>query len=209
MHRVASVCVLLAVSGVSLASNPDQFVFDVYLDDDRIGSHAYEIIREEGETRVSSSAKFDVKFLFITAFKYRHTVSERWSNGCLQTIEAETSANGKKQKVGGQTESGNFIVNSNGEEERLGDCVMSFAYWNPEFLDQSQLLNPQTGEYLPVEVSKLDLESIDATRRKLGASAYQLTAKGLQVTVWYSADGDWVGLESVAKGGRVLRYEIA
>ncbi len=209
MLRIGTATLLLALISVSWASNPDQLIFDVYLDDDRIGSHAYQISRDGDAILVSSKASFDVKFLFITAYKYRHSVTERWSDGCLEALDAETTANGKEQKVGGKETSGSFIVQANGGETELGECVMTFAYWNPDFLQQSQLLNPQTGEYLPVEVSELDVDDLGTSRKKLGASAYVLSAKDLHVTVWYSDTGEWVGLESAAKGGRVLRYEIA
>ena len=38
---------------------------------------------------------------------------------------------------------------------------MTFAYWNPDFLSQRQLLNQQTGEYVDVEVEQLGTESLE------------------------------------------------
>lgn len=207
--RLAVTLLTLVLPFAAVASEPERVVFDVYLDDKQIGTHSYEFARAGESTIVSSNAQFDVKFLFITAYKYRHTVTERWNDGCLSHIDAETTANGKRQTVDGRSEAGVFAIEQGDELRRLGECVMTFAYWNPDFLEQARLLNPQTGEYLPVEVTEVDLAALDAERTKLGASAYRVSAKGLKVTVWYSESGDWVGLESEAKGGRVLRYEIA
>ena len=40
------------------------------------------------------------------------------------------------------------------------------------------------------------------------ASAYRVTARKTDLTVWYSDSNEWLGLESVAKGGRIIRYEL-
>jgi hypothetical protein len=44
---------------------------------------------------------------------------------------------------------------------------MTFAYWNPDLLGQSRLLNVQTGEYLDVQVRALGEEPHHATRAAL------------------------------------------
>ena len=208
-QNLLAALLLFATAGAVSAKESERVVFDVYLDDKRIGTHSYEFRRSGDTTVVSSNAQFDVKFLFFTAYEYRHTVTERWTDGCLSYIDAETTANGKRQTVDGRTETGVFALAGEDGPRPLEECVMTFAYWNPEFLEQARLLNPQTGEYLPVQVNEIDVDGIDASRSRLGSSAYRLSAKGMKVTVWYSDSGDWVGLESEAKGGRILRYEIA
>ena len=40
------------------------------------------------------------------------------------------------------------------------------------------------------------------------ASAYQVKARNVDITVYYSDDDEWLGLESVAKGGRIIRYVL-
>ena len=37
---------------------------------------------------------------------------------------------------------------------------MTFAYWNHDFLHQSRLLNPQTGEYMDVQIEKVGDETL-------------------------------------------------
>ena len=86
---------------------------------------------------------------------------------------------------------------------------MSFAYWNPRFLNQSRLLDPQTGEYLPVDVQPLGREQLTIRGEPVLASAFRLRARNLDITVWYSEDDEWLGLESVAKGGRIIRYVLS
>ena len=86
---------------------------------------------------------------------------------------------------------------------------MTFAYWNPGFLEQPRLLNPQTGEYLEVEVEELGSDLVEIAGREIPARSVRLRARQMDITLWYSESSEWLALESVAKGGRILRYELS
>jgi len=182
--------------------------FSVLLDGSEIGYHRFQLTEEDGQRRLTSEAKFDVRFLFINAFRYRHTNTEVWSDGCLERMEASTRANGKELSVSGLRDDSGFVVDDGEEQSSLDDCVMTFAYWNPEFLQQPRLLNPQSGEYLDVEVVRVGQEPIVVRGEEVPAFVYRITARKMELKLWYSEDDEWLALESVAKGGRILRYEL-
>lgn len=187
------------------------FTFDVFLDDSKIGYHEFRLVEQaEGKRRLEAEARFDVKFLFINAFRYRHEIEETWSGDCLVDVQARTNSNGKKTEVEGTLTDSGFLVESGDDERKLGDCVMTFAYWNPEFLNADSLLNPQTGEFLDVEIRRLDRDEVKVSGKTYRAECYEITAKATEVRVCYSADDNrWLALESPAKGGRTLRYELS
>jgi len=88
----------------------------------------------------------------------------------------------------------------------LGECVRSFAYWNPELLKADRLLNSQTGDS---EAATLTLEADTTLTTGSGgvpAKRYLLRGEKFRIELWYSPDGDWLALESATKGGRKLRY---
>lgn len=198
--------ILPAVAASSTSSKT--WDFSVLLDGNEIGYHRFELFEDGDERRITSEAKFDVRFLFVNAFRYRHSNTEVWSNGCLREIEARTQANGKKLAVSGFQVKDELIVDDGSGKSVFTDCVMTFAYWNPEFLEQAKLLNSQSGEYLDVRVEPLGREPISVRGEEVDATAYRLTAKKLEVTLWYSTENEWLALESVAKGGRIIRYEL-
>lgn len=215
MNRLSVVALsLLAVAilafpvSAASAARSQSWDFSVLLDGDKIGYHRFELTDSGDERRVRSEAKFDVRFLFINAFRYRHENTEVWSDGCLSKIDARTQANGKKLAVTGTQVQGEFVVDDGSQTNALSDCVMTFAYWDPKFLQQPKLLNSQSGEYIDVEVEALGREPITVRGQEVAASAYRLTAKQLQLKLWYSPDNEWLALESVAKGGRIIRYEL-
>ena len=172
-------------------SSSRKLLFDVFLDGKKIGYHLFEIRDDAEGPAVYSEASFDVKFLFVTAFRYRHN-----TNGTRLSV------------VGARTTDG-FVIDTGDGEAELPECVMTFAYWNPGFLEQPQLLNPQTGEYLAVEVEELGTEAVQISGEEMIARSVRITAPKVDIKLWYSKDAEWLALESVAKGGRIIRYELA
>jgi len=183
--------------------------FDVYLDDKKVGKHRFEVSEEGGVKQVQSEANFAVKILFISAYRYEHSAAERWTDNCLIELDAKTNANGKRVQVSGEQTSAGFVVQNGSKPVELPECVMTFAYWNSEFLDQPRLLNPQTGEYVNVVVEQAADEMLEVRGQKVVASRFQLTAEDVDLTLWYSDDDEWLALESVAEGGRIIRYKLS
>jgi len=180
--------------------------FTVYLDDKKIGYHHF-FHAESGQTRqLKSVASFDYSLMFIRLFRYRHENNEIWNGDCLQSINSRTDSNGETFRVHGRRSAGEFRVSANGSEESLPDCVMSFAYWNPAFLEQSRLLNSQDGELLEVAFTGPVFEALEAGGTPRPAWRYHLVAGDLKLDLWYSAEREWLALESEVRGGRKLRY---
>lgn len=211
--RFLAILLLVSFAGTAVAASANteaqrSYEFAVLLDGSPIGYHHFDLLLRDNGLEVRSEASFDVRILFINAFRYRHTNRELWDGECLRVIESSTRQNGKEFAVSGERVSEGLEIAANGKSDRLEGCVMSFAYWNPRFLEQSRLLDPQTGEYLSVEVQPLGREELTVKGEAVVASAFQITARNLDITVFYSEDDTWLGLESVAKGGRIIRYVL-
>ena len=187
----------------------DEWNFDVYLNDKKVGTHQFEVMDAANERQVQSVANFKVKILFFSAYSYQHTNLEKWDDNCLRTFDAKTNVNGKDTEVSGATGESGFLVEKSDSSELLSGCVMSFAYWNPEFLKQDRLLNPQTGDFLNVDVALMGTEMLKVRGEMMTAQRYKITAKGIDLLVWYSSDNEWLALESVAKKGHIIRYELS
>ena len=206
---IASLLLTTALATPSLAVEPaKKWTFAVLLDGSKIGYHTFSVTENQNEQQVSSEARFDVKFLFINAFRYRHVNSERWVDDCLYELDSYTDSNGKQFDINGEATPGGFLVEANSEASKLPRCVKTFAYWNPDFLREDRLLNPQSGEYLDVQVEELQPQSITVRGREIPAQVFSVSAKETELKLWYSEQGEWLALESLAKGGRVIRYEL-
>jgi hypothetical protein len=195
------------LSGVTNAGVVDEWRFRVLLDGREIGSHRYTLSEEDGQRRLHSEADFEVRWLFVTLYRYRHQAQEVWRGDCLASVNAQTDANGELLEVRGRVDADAFVVDSPRGQDLLPPCVMTFAYWNPGFLGEEALLNPQNGEYLAVDIDGPAIEDLQLNGQSVDARRFRLGAKDLDITVWYSPQGEWLALESPAKGGRTLRYE--
>ena len=193
----------------SVADTAREWDFDVYVGDRKIGTHQFRVTEQRGVREVRSEAKFRYRFLFIPAFRYDHSAAERWSDNCLLELQATTRTNGERLQVFGERTPNGFLVDNADETKQLPDCVMTFAYWNPEFLDQQRLLNPQTGEFVDVSVENAGTEFVEVRGEAVEATRYEVTTNDVELTLWYSADNVWLGLQSSTKNGRTIRYELS
>ena len=206
MFSLAVASPALALESTDSVANWD---FDVYLNEKKVGTHRFSVSKTGSMKQVQSEASFDYKVLFFSAYRYEHSAAERWSNNCLVEFDAKTNANGKRVQVSGEQSGAGFYIESGDSSFELPKCVMTFAYWNREFLDQSRLLNSQTGEYVDVRVEEIGDETLSVRGQPVTATRFKLTADKVDMTLWYSADNEWLALESIAKGGHIIRYELS
>ena len=190
------------------ASLEQQWRFKVYLDDRPIGYHHFTISQAGELKQLATQAQFDVEFLNISFFKYRHDNIERWSNECLNSIASTTDEDGTLFRVDGSVTDTGFRLSSNEGDSMLPACISTFAYWDKSFLQHDRLLNSQTGEYLEVNVSELSEQSHTVGNASVDVNRYRLTAEEIDIEVWYSDNDEWLGLQSTIEKGRLIRYVI-
>lgn len=211
---VAIGAAVLVVAGPS-AAQTQSWHFEVFLDDSPIGHHHY-YLRDKGAAReLRIEARFNVRFLFINAYRYAHDASERWRGNCLAALTARTDDNGTKSEV--DTEGlGDRLVAITATpagaamrtREPVEGCLMSFAYWNPGMLRQTRLLNSQTGKVENVTITSLGEEKINVRGTPTPATRYRISGAKHPIELWYGADRAWLALQSTLDGGRRLRYQL-
>jgi len=182
--------------------------FSVFLDEDPVGYHQFQVKKNATQLELKSEAHFNVKILMINAYSYQHESDETWNGNCLQQISAKTDDNGTQTLVTGGKDSAGFIIQRGQNKESLPSCIMTFAYWNPTILDKSQLLNPQTGEYTHVKITKKGLEKIKVKGTLVDANHYHLESDKFKIDLWYNPNGDWLALDSHLDNGHDLKYRL-
>jgi hypothetical protein len=183
----------IALVAGALPASAQTWSFRVLLDEREIGTHRFTLTERGAERELVSEASFRVTFLGFSAYRYRHEATERWREGCLRSLVSTTDDNGEPYKV---------------DWRARGECVLSFAYWNPKILGQKQLLNAQTGELEPVTVAPLGVDSIETGNGKVSAQRYRIAGRSLAIDLWYAEGKDWVALETTAGDNRRLRYRL-
>lgn len=189
---------------LAIAAATEHWYFKAFIDEREVGYHSFDVSRDGGTIHLSSRANFEYRLLRVPLFSYTHEVQERYDeNLCLEFIQSTTKTRNEKIVLNGQRTKEGFAVNTvNGEASKNLNvtCLTTFAYWSPKLLTQTQLLNGQDGRLMPVTISPITTDST--------GKSYRLQAKSLDLTLHYSSDGQWLGLESSLPAGRRLIYKL-
>ena len=177
------------------------WVFEAFIGKKKIGVHEFEVIKAIDQITAKSSASFEYKVFKIPLLKYEHSVVEVYnSDSCLKSISSETTTNSKRIRIMGEKNGDNFFVTGNNEATFERACLMPFAYWSPRLLDQTALINGQTGMITPIKIKSVD--SADNEKN------YVLSGKDLNIELTYSREDKWTGLQSKLPLGRTLKYSL-
>ena len=197
----------MLVTGIGLAAKPllaREWHFDVAVDGIGIGTHDI-VVRQSGDDRTVTS---EMNFGKLGITVYRQQTEESWKGDCLTRIESRTEEHGHETTVSGRQEGDIFHIEGPNPRQLQG-CVMSFAYWNPRVLQQSHLINTQSGAWTTVSMRELGHDVIDVGGRSVQATRFAIDTERNAIEVWYSPGGEWVGLKSTTKdGGHVLAYRL-
>ena len=196
-----------ASEAISDTSSSNEVIFDVFLGKKRVGEHSFLFAPSSDGIKVQSRASFNYRLFNISLYKYEHFSEENYdSENCLVKINSSTLTETKvrgsvKQKIAGQRKENGFLITGSNEEQLDKNCVMPFAYWNPKFLEQTSLLNAQTGK--EVHIAVRELPAIESRAK------YSLEGENLDIEIQYSAEGSWVSLQSKLGRGRYLKYVLS
>jgi hypothetical protein len=182
--------------------------FRVYLNQDPIGYHNFSVVTHGDAHDLKSVAHYLVKVLFINAYHYDHQATESWEGNCLHHLESSSDDDGTAYTVHGQGDEHAFDVDTTKGHYSVSGCAMTFAYWNPVMLQQTHLINPETGEDVAVTINHIGEDQVQVRHAPVQAQHYHLHSAKLEIDLWYSDQGDWLALESALEKGRRLRYVI-
>ncbi|MFM9928012.1 DUF6134 family protein [Variovorax sp. H27-G14] len=220
MRLRAALTALAALSaGVAGAAGPataaaagpsgGEWDFRVLLDDSPIGEHRFALATTGNERKLTSEARFAVKLLGVTVYRYQHNATETWRGDCLKRLSSKTDDDGTPEKVNAEAAGDNALaVTTPKGTQSLEGCVMSFAYWNPAIRTQDKLLNAQSGKFEAVQVSRAGSGTVEVRGQPVAATRWRIATDAQPIDVWYSQQGDWLGLDSMVSGNRKLSYRL-
>jgi hypothetical protein len=200
-----------AASGSASSLARGEWDFRVLLDDAPIGEHRFALASTAGgERQLVSEASFAVKLLGVTVYRYRHSATETWRGDCLRRLRSTTDDDGTPEKVDAEPagDDGALAVTTPKGTRLVDGCVMSFAYWNPGIRGQERLLNAQSGKLEAVRVSRAGSGTVDVRGQQMAATRWRIATEAQPIDVWYSPQGEWLGLDSIVSGNRKLSYRL-
>jgi hypothetical protein len=201
-QKIAYLLILLLITSTNMMAQ--EWKFNAILNDKVIGQHTFKVDNK----KTVSSADFHIEFMFMDIY-YKHVSEELWAQGCLTKIVSKTDDDGKIYEVNGLLKDNEFLIKTNKLSESLPPCIMTFAYWDPNILKQTKLLNSQNAEWLDIETTLIKQESLIIKGREIITNHYVLkgTKEGnerLVIELWYDEKMNWVGLKSPTPIGDIF-----
>jgi hypothetical protein len=208
MRRYVAAWIACSALCASKHAAAADWTFRVLLDGRPIGQHHFTVTDQGEERRVTSQASFAVRFLGFNAYEYRHKAVEQWRGDCLTALTAVTDDDGKGTEVRATLAGDTLVVAADRAMQPLNGCVMTYAYWNPAIRTQTRLLNPQTGRVESVQITQVDSGLIDVRGVSTLATRLRIAGPSAPIDVWYSPQGEWLGLDSLVSGRHKLSYRL-
>ncbi len=200
MGTLAKQAAASEVEPVSAVHTRSDIGFSVLREGDAIGNHSIDFTRRGDDLVVDVSIDLEVKFAFITVYRYTHRNQEVWRNGRLYSISTRTDDDGTEHWVKGRASAGGFLVESDSGKALLPSDVLPSSYWHPATPDAETLLNTQTGELAQINVVAA------ATKSELPMPWGREAARSFEVSgdvdlkLWYDDKGCLLKMNFAAPG---------
>ena len=184
-------------SHVSHYGNLKYLEYEIYLNNELIGSHIFNFEAEKDKLSVTSKGYFKVKKLGIDLMNYSTTTKETYLNGELNNFISETFQNDKRKYV-------NLKLNKN---ERFDIDGSSFkgetdsnniigSWWNHEIINKNVQISAVSGRILPQKVKFLGKKKIILFDRNYNALKFHflsndnetLKKKKINFNLWYDVE---------------------
>lgn len=181
--------------------------FDVRRGGDSIGTHSVRFRRDGEDLIVEIDIALEVRFAFMTVYRYRHTNRETWRNGRLTGIDARTDDDGDRFFVRAVSADGGLRIENNEGTSMAPPETLSTSYWNAGTVRQSRLIDTQYGRLASVTSTPIGARSVMTAAGPVRAECWRVSGD-LDLDVCYDANGNWVGLDFEARGSRITYAHV-
>ncbi len=182
--------------------------FRVLRNDSPIGKHVLTFSPSGNTLTVRVIVDIAVGFCPLTFFRYTHRAEERWEDGTVVSLDAETNDDGTVGRTMIRRVPEGYSVEGRTVPRYIAPAnALPATHWNRRMLD-GPMINTQTAELMRPVVTRLGPVRLAERAGAAGTEADHFTLRGdADLDTWYDARPDWVALRFVAKDGSPIRYE--
>ena len=204
------VVALAAPATACRAQTPETRRFDVAVDGSASGTYRMEFVAKmDGVVTVNHQANVRVKTLLITSYTYKFSGSELWKDGQLLQWDSSADDNGARFTTSARRESDGFHLRVNNKDRVVqpGFWLNTYAF-QPAGQPRSQrqaIVEADSGKELQGVVEYVGAEQRNVAGQKSACAHFRIRG-GVQVDLWYDAQGRLVHQDSVEDGHRTVLH---
>lgn len=183
----------------------DRVVFDVFREGDLIGTHEVTFRRDGKDIAAESTFDISIKILVVPVFSYLYTSRERWRDGTLVSLSAETNDNGDASNVSVNRSGGFLRLSGSGGNLTTDTGTFPTTHWNSAVIGSTKVINTITGKLNSVTIENLGTETVPTATGDRQATHFAYRGD-LETEVWYDTKGRWVKMRFPGKDGVMIEY---
>ncbi|WP_282605468.1 DUF6134 family protein [Pelagibius sp. Alg239-R121] len=189
---------------------PSGLGFSVQREGDVIGHHSIDFTRRGDDLIVDVTIGLELKFAFITLFRYEHRNREVWRDERLVSIDTQTDNDGTEHWIKGRASDKGFEVKSDSGNTLMPADILPSSYWHPETPKARNLLNTQTGALASIQVTAGSSDNyVPMPWGPQNARSFKVSGD-IDLNLWYDSKGCLLKLNfSAPKDGSLIDYTPA
>lgn len=195
----------MAVASPAAASQVQDHRYTILRGGSEVGVHEVRREQVDGQTRVASSSRIDVRLLGIALYSFRYDAQEVWDQAGLARLKVRVDDDGKPFRLDGERSGQGFAWTSDAGPGRHALPLFPTNHWDPKVLQQDRVLNTLTAGVNRVDIARAGVETLDLPSGKVQAVRYRYTGD-LSLDTWYDDQGQWLGMRFQGRDGSEIRY---
>ena len=192
--------------------------YDLYRNNDLIGSHKYDFIKNGDILTVKSIVNFKITKLGIDLYKYFAESTESYEKGTFKSFNSTTIQNKKKKYV---------KISLNSEKNKLeidgssykGDAKLEYmvgTWWNHEIVKANAQISAISGRIIEQKINFLGKKKIEINGKTYEALHFKFLSsdetlpenKKLNTDIWYDAKTlIWLKAQFIKQGNWEYRLK--
>jgi hypothetical protein len=206
----AALAVWLALAGAAHAAplppipEGGRLSFAVWREGSRIGTHVMRFRRDGDTLTVESRVDVEVRFAFVTLYRYAGRRREVWRDGTLVAFDSETDDDGKAISVRVRPAADGLLAEGSKGRSAHPPSAVPFTLWNRAIVEGRPLFDAEDGKPLKAAAQPLGA-SPPPGAQAAAAQRFRLTGD-VDHEFWYAERGVLAGLRLTGRDGSIVEY---
>ena len=183
--------------------------FDIYRNNQHIGSHIFSFNREGEDLKVKSIINFKIKKLGVVLYRYYAEGTEVYRNGKLVKFNSKTNQNKKEKYVNMALDDEFYIIDGSSYKGKASSEFEIGTWWNHSIVEAKAQISAVSGRIIHQKVSFIGKEELKINGKTYKTLHFNFSStdkklnkdKKLNTDVWYDEETlNWVKASFNKKG---------
>ena len=192
--------------------------YDLFRNDNLIGSHKYDFIRNGENLMVKSIVNFKISKLGVDLYKYYAESTEEYNKNSFKSFKSKTLQNKKEKYVNISVKNDNkeLIIDGSSFKGKADINYVVGTWWNHEIIKAKAQISAISGRIIEQKVIFLGEKQIDLNGKNYKALHFKFISsdetlpdnKKLNTDIWYDAKTYvWLKAQFVKQGNWEYRLK--